>query len=106
MLFALPQSIVDKPHWKRCIRLLLEKKLLRLVAVDKIQLYVHYGLLFRTQFDMLSITLFKQIRYGVYSVLFLTASSIREMYEQLQLLTGLRFYGDKRNFFGHPPSFL
>ena len=60
MLFASPQAIVDKAHWKRFVRLLIEKKLLRLVAVDEIQLFVHYGLSFRSQFAMLSTTLFKQ----------------------------------------------
>jgi len=61
MLFASPQTIIDKPYWKRFIRLLVEKKLLRLVAVDEIQLFLHYSLSFRLQFTMLSTTLFKQM---------------------------------------------
>lgn len=48
-------------------------------------------------------TLFKQIRDGGYStkilLLFMTASCTKEMYEQLQLLKGLRLYDDNRNIF-------
>ena len=59
---------------------------------------------------MLSTTLFKQIRDGVHStnipVLFMTASCTREMYDQLQLLIGLRFYGKKRNMFWPSSQFL
>ena len=71
--------------------------------MDEIQLFVHYGLSFRSQFAMLSTTLFKQIRDGACTtkipVLFMTASCTQEMFEQLQLLTGLRFYKDHRNIF-------
>ena len=87
MLFASPNAIIDKPYWKRFVRLLVEKNLLRLVAVDEIQLYVHYGLPFRLQLAMISTTLFKNICDGVYSisipVLFMTASCTYEMYDRL-----------------------
>ena len=103
MLFASPQALIDKPYWKRFVRDLIDKKILRLIAVDEIQLFVHYGLSFRSQFAMLSTTIFKQIRNGKYAtkipVLFMTASFNLEMFEQLILLTGLQFYPDHRNIF-------
>ena len=36
LLFASPQAIVDKPHWKQFLKDLITRKLLRLVAVDEI----------------------------------------------------------------------
>ena len=39
LLFSSPQAIVDNPHWKQFLKVLLMQKLLRLVAVDKIQLF-------------------------------------------------------------------
>jgi len=62
MLFASPQALIDKPYWKRFIHGLIDKKMLRFIAVDEIQLFVHYGLSFRSQFAMLSTTTFKQIK--------------------------------------------
>ena len=62
MLFASPQALVDKPYWKKFIAGLIDSKMLRLIAVDEIQLFVHYGLSFRSQFAMLSTTIFKQIK--------------------------------------------
>ena len=103
MLFASPQALVDKPYWKGFIRKLIDKKMLRFIAVDEIQLIVHYGLSFRSQFAMLSTTIFKQIKTGRFAtkipVLFMTASCNLEMFEQLKILTGLMFYPDNRNVF-------
>ena len=103
MLFASPQALVDKPYWKKFIRKLIDKKMLRFIVVDEIQLFVHYGLSFRSQFAMLSTTIFKQIKTGRFAtkipVLFMTASCNLEMFEQLKILTGLMFYPDNRNVF-------
>ena len=103
MLFASPQALVDKPYWKKFIAGLIDSKMLRFIAVDEIQLFVHYGLSFRSQFAMLSTTIFKQIKTGRFAtkipVLFMTASCNNEMFEQLKLLTGLAFYPDNRNIF-------
>ena len=51
-LFASPKAIVDKPYWKHFFKALIAQNLLRLVTVDKIQLFVHYGLSFCHQFSM------------------------------------------------------
>ena len=103
LLFASPQAIVDKPHWKQFIQDLTKRKLLRLVAVDEIQLFVHYGLSFRHQFAMLSTTLFRDLKVGGIKtkihVLFMTATCTVEMFDQLQTLTGLKFHKDKLNVF-------
>lgn len=105
MLFASPQALVDKSYWKQFITGLIEKKMLRLIAVDKIQLCVHYRLSFCLQFAILSTTIFKQIKKGQYAtkipVLFMTASCNLEMFDQLKLLTGLELYPNNRNVFGH-----
>ena len=77
--------------------------MLRFIAVDEIKVFVHYSLSFRSQFAMLSTTIFKQIKTGRSAtkipVLFMTASCNYEMFEQLKLLTGLDFYNDYRNIF-------
>ena len=103
LLFASPQAIVDKPHWKQFLKELIKRNLLRLVAVDEIQLFVHYGLSFRHQFAMLSTTLFKDLKVGKTKtkipVLFMTATCTVQMFEQLQTLTGLTFQKDKLNVF-------
>ena len=77
--------------------------MLRIIAVDDIQLFVHYGLSFRSQFAMLSTTILKQIKVDKYAtkvpVVFTTASCTLEILEQLQLLTGLTFMPDQCNIF-------
>ena len=103
ILFSSLQAIVDKPHWKRFVWLLVQIKLLRLIVVDEIQLFVHYGLSFRSQFGMMSTTLFKQIRGGLSStkilVLFMTVSCTCKMFVQLHILTALNFHNKRRNVF-------
>ena len=88
MLFASPQALIDKLHWKRFVNRLIKNNMLRFIAVDEIQLFVHYGLSFRSQFAMLSTTIFKQIKNGKYAtkvpVLFMTASCTSEMFTQLK----------------------
>ena len=82
---------------------LIKNNMLRFIAVDEIQLFVHYGLSFRSQFAMLSTTIFKQIKNGKYAtkvpVLFITASCTSEMFTQFKKLTGLEFYPDNCNVF-------
>lgn len=77
--------------------------MLRLIAVDEVQLFVAYGLSFRSQLAMLSTTIFKQIKVTKYStknpVVFMTTSCTLEIFEQLQSLTGLVFMDDWRNIF-------
>ena len=84
MLFASPQVLIDKLHWKRFMNRLIKNNMLRFIAVDEIQLFVHYGLLFCSQFAMLSTTIFKQIKNGRYAtevlVLFMSASCTYEMF--------------------------
>ena len=67
MLFASPQALVDKVYWKEFVNVLINKTILRFIVVDEIQLFVHYGLSFRSQFVMLSTTIFKQIKTGRYA---------------------------------------
>ena len=103
MLIASPQALVNKNYWKQFVNGLIKKKMLRFIAVDEIQLFVHYGLSFRSEFAMLSTTIFKQIKIGRFAtkipVLFMSATCNYEMFEQLKQLTGLEFYEDHRNIF-------
>ena len=77
--------------------------LLYLVTVNKIQLVVHYYFTFRTQFVMLSDTVFKQLKLDEYKtivpILFMTARCTLKMYKQLQTLTGPSFYDDRIKMF-------
>ena len=84
LLFASPQAIVNKPHWKHFLKALIARNLLRLVVVDEIQLFVHYGLSFRHQFAMLSTTLFRDLKVTKCTtkipVLFMTATCTVEIF--------------------------
>lgn len=82
--------------------------MLRFIAVDKIQLFVHYGLSYWPQIAMLSTTTFKQITNGKYTtkvpVLFIIASCTNDMFQPLRVLAGLEFNSDNWNVFW-PGSF-
>ena len=82
---------------------MIKTMLLYLVTVNKIQLVVHYYFTFRTQFVMLSDTVFKQLKLDEYKtivpILFMTARFTLKMYKQLQTLTGPPFYDDRIKIF-------
>ena len=67
--------------------------------MDEVHLFVHYGLLFRTEFAMLSSTLFRHLildkgmgyRTKV-PVLFMTATCTQRIFSQMQALTSLKFF--------------
>ena len=86
-LFESPQAIVDKPHWKQIIKDLITQKLLRLVAIDEIQLLVHYGLLFFRQFSIISNTLLRDLKvsrtYTKIPVFFMTITCSVKIFAQL-----------------------
>ena len=90
LLFASPQALVTKSNWKQFIIKLIDKKMLRLVAVDEVQLFVHYGLSFRKEFAMLSATMFNHMKIGNKAnrlklpVLFMTATCNQHMITQLE----------------------
>ena len=75
--------------------------MLQFIAVDEIQLFLHYGLSFWSYFTMLSTTIFKLIKNGWYAtkgpVLFMTSSCISEIFQQLKVLNDLEFYHENRN---------
>ena len=80
------------------LKKLIEIGLLRLVCVDEVHLFVHYGLLFRKEFAMLSSTLFRHSitdKGAGYKtkipVLFMTATCTCQIFGQLQDLTSLKF---------------
>ena len=83
---------------------MIENGLLRLVCVDEVHLFVHYGLSFRTEFAMLSSTLFRHLildkgmgyRTKI-PVLFMTATCTQRIFEQLQALTSLKFFAALSN---------
>jgi len=99
MLFSSPQKIVNDKTWMGFLKKLIENGLLRLVCVDEVHLFVHYGLSFRTEFAMLSSTLFRHLiidRGAGYKtkipVLFMTATCTNRIFRQLQDLTTLKFF--------------
>ena len=78
------------------------------MAVDEIQLFVHYGLSFWHQFAMLSTTLFRDLKVNKNTtkipILFMTATCTLEIFKQLQSLKVLLFTKDRSNVFW-PSSF-
>ena len=96
MFFVSPQALTEKKHWKDFFVALLKKKMLKLIVIDEIQLFVSYGLSFRTEFASLSSTLFSHVKKSnstcqtTIPILFMTATCTTLMVEQLQTLTGLK----------------
>ena len=111
VIFASPQCLT-KPHWEEFFVKLHKNEFLRLIAIDEIQLFVHYGLSFRKEFASLSTTLFKHIRISPNSheltipTLFMTATCTVDMVQQLEKLTGLVFDPAKTNIFWPGPQVM
>ena len=78
---------------------LIENGLLRLVCVDEVYLFVHYGLSLRTVYAMLSSTLFQHLildkgtgyRTKIH-VLFMTATCTWRIFAQFQALPSSKFF--------------
>ena len=104
MIFSSPQKIVNDKIWMGFLKKIIENGLLRLVCIDEVHLFVHYGLSFRREFAMLSSTLFRHLindnglgyRTKI-PVLFMTATCTRRIFEQMQALTTLKFYNSLVN---------
>jgi superfamily II DNA helicase RecQ len=48
-LFASPQVFVNNPIWQKLLDLIIQKKLLQFVSVDKIHLFVHFACSFQQE---------------------------------------------------------
>ena len=101
MIFSSPQKIVNDKAWLGLLTKLIDTGLLRLVCVDEVHLFVHYGLSFRIDFALISTTLFhhlitdKGVGYKMkIPVLFMTATCTRQIVGQLQDLTSSKFFYD------------
>ena len=105
MLFSSPQAIVSNRHWREMIPKIISNGLLRLVCVDEVHLFIHYGLSFRREFALLSKCLFSHLKLTSDAnatkvpVMFMSATCTITMFSQLQKLSGLSFYPDRRNVF-------
>ena len=77
--------------------------------MDEVHLFVHYALSFRKEFALLSKVLFKHLKTddnycARVLIIFMTATCTVEIFEQVQSLTGIPFYQDKRNVFWPSPT--
>ena len=109
IFFSSPQAITSRPYWRDFFRDISRSGLLRLVCVDEVHLFVHYALSFRKAFALLSKVLFKHLKTEdkyctKVTILFMTATCTVEIFEQVQSLTGIPFYQDKRNVFWPSPT--
>ncbi len=99
LLFASPQAIVQSGSWQSAIKDLLQRRRLRLIAVDECHLFAKFGLNFCNKFAMLNDVLWKHVRettsrgqyYSKVPLLFMTATGTVPMCQQLETLTGFHF---------------
>jgi superfamily II DNA helicase RecQ len=95
-----PQALVRVDSlWIRLIDGLIAKKRLSMICVDKVHLFVPFGLTFRKEFTQLKTCLFEKIKVAnrqdsntsttTVPVLFMTATCNKFVVEKLQLFTNL-----------------
>jgi hypothetical protein len=95
LLFSSPQSIVKSDIFKTMLQSLLLRKLLRLIAVDEMHLFVHFGLSFRKEFRDLDEHLFALVRTSMPNrttvpILFMTATCSKRIQADMESMTQLK----------------
>jgi superfamily II DNA helicase RecQ len=103
LLFASPQAIVNSVQWQSAIKLLLQRRRLRFIAVDECHLFAKFGNNFCDEFALLRDVLWKHVResssrgdyYSKVPLLFMTATGTMQMCQQLETLTGFHFLPDQ-----------
>ena len=91
ILFSSPEVLL-KGHWKIMLGKLIEKGLLRLVCVDEVHQFVHFGTSFRYEFSYLRHSLFNKLLLDdklQVPLLFMTATFNEGLKVLLQKMTGL-----------------
>ena len=94
MLFSSPQKIANDPSWQKTLVNCARRGALRLVAIDECHLYAGHGIEFRQEFGALQSTFINKLqKVSVIPIplLFMTATALLSMVNDLQLLTGLSF---------------
>jgi superfamily II DNA helicase RecQ len=97
-LFASPQVFVNNPIWRKLLDAIIQKKLLRFVAVDEIHLFVLFARSFRQEFAWLKPYLFSKLQSRgstsrtTVPVLFMTATCNESILNKVELLSGLTFH--------------
>lgn len=105
MLLSSPQAIASNRHWREMIPKIISNGLLRLARVDEAHLFIHRGLSFRREFALLSKCLFSHLKLASDAnatkapAMLMSAARAIAMFSQLQKLSGLSFYPDRRNVF-------
>jgi hypothetical protein len=96
-VFSSAQVLTDNSIYRTMLHSLLKMKLV-LVCIDgEVHLFVQFDLWFRSEFVRLKSVLFDHLRHGADSeetlvpVLFMTATCDRDLFGQLEILTGLTF---------------
>ena len=92
ILHCSPQLIANNTDVQLFIQRLVDRRLLRLVCVDKAHLFVKFGLFFRTEFLMLKKYVFSPIRVRgnlICPVLVMTATASTRMLGYFELMTSL-----------------
>jgi superfamily II DNA helicase RecQ len=94
LLFSSPQFLQKSPILLPALKQLVTNKLLRLLAIDEIHLFVHFGLSFRSEFAWLKDNLFHHVLAPTplstrIPVLLMTATCTRRIQRDMEALTGL-----------------
>ena len=105
LLFLSPHVILNKKlPWSDFIDWLMVNKRLSMVCVDKVHLFVHFGLTFRDNFKGLTPVLFAKLKVvgsgtmAVFPLLFMTGIGLKTIVFLLQKLLGIHF-DNKHNIF-------
>ena len=87
-LFPSPQILVNNTIYQDFISKLIKKDMLKLLYIDKIQLFTQFGIWFRIEFSKPREYLFNKVKNKV-PILFITASTNLNVMNELKILTGL-----------------
>ena len=95
IILSSPQAITNR-HFHSLFLHFVKNNLLRLFSVDEVQLFVQFGLRFRSEFFAMKLKVFRHLLLGAGGatrcpVLFMTATADQTILQQTELLTGLTF---------------
>jgi hypothetical protein len=97
-LFASPQAFVNNPVSRKLLDSIIQKKMLLFVAINEINLFVHFARYFHQEFAWLKPYLFSKLQScgsasrTTVPVLFMNTTCNTTIVENVELLSGLQFH--------------
>ena len=103
ILFTSPQALLNKHFpWGELLNWLIHHSRLSMVCIDKVHLFVHFGMTFRKEFKDLTPLLFDKLKVAkvgnksrtTIPILFMTATCTKTVVDVIASVTGLNFETD------------